>query len=43
VERLVLARVEEPELADALERLERLSGDEVMGASQQGLSSRPNR
>ncbi|HYR07983.1 MAG TPA: AMP-binding protein, partial [Longimicrobium sp.] len=30
VERLVLARVEEQELADALERLERLSDDEVM-------------
>ena len=30
VERLVLARVEEQELADALERLERLSEDEVM-------------
>jgi amino acid adenylation domain-containing protein len=30
VERLVLARVEEQELADTLERLERLSDDEVM-------------
>jgi len=30
VERLVLARVEETELADALERLEQLSEDEVM-------------
>jgi hypothetical protein len=30
VERLLLARVEEQELADALERLERLSEDEVM-------------
>jgi hypothetical protein len=30
VERLVLARVEEQELADALERLGRLSDDEVM-------------
>jgi acyl-coenzyme A synthetase/AMP-(fatty) acid ligase/acyl carrier protein len=30
VERLVLARVEEQKLADALERLERLSDDEVM-------------
>ncbi|HZG43376.1 MAG TPA: phosphopantetheine-binding protein, partial [Longimicrobium sp.] len=30
VERLVLARVEEPDLLDALERLEQLSEDEVM-------------
>ena len=30
VERLTLARVEEAELVDALERLERLSEDEVM-------------